>query len=170
MELKDVILLRRSIRKYDESFKVSDEDIKTILNAAMHSPSACNTRPWEFIVIKNKEVKEKLVSAHPHAKMILESDIVICVVARPDLQQGRCSSFWPQDCGAATQNILLQAYDLGYGTCWCGVYPNEERTKMVSDILNIEKGIPFNLIALGKANENPSSRGYYDESKVKVIE
>ena len=56
MELKDVILSRRSIRKYDSSVEVKDEDIKTILTAAMHAPSARNTRPWDFIVIKNKEV------------------------------------------------------------------------------------------------------------------
>ena len=169
MELKDVILSRRSIRKYDSSVEVKDEDIKTILTAAMHAPSARNTRPWDFIVVKNKEVKEKLVSAHPYARMILESDVVICVVARPDLQS-ITSEFWPQDCGAATQNILLQAFDLGYGTCWCGVYPNEERVKLVSEALDIKQGIPFNLIALGKASENPSSRGYYDDSKVRVIE
>ena len=169
MELKDVILSRRSIRRYDSTVEVKDEDIKTILTAAMHAPSARNTRPWEFIVIKNKEIKERLVAAHPYARMILESDVVICVVARPDLQEGSCSLFCPQDCGAATQNILLQAYDLGYGTCWCGVYPNEERVKLVSEVLDIKVGIPFNLIALGKANETPAARGYYDETRVKVL-
>ena len=53
------MLQRRSIRKFKD-IKVSDEDIKTLLEAAMSAPSACNKQPWEFYVVKNAEVLEKV--------------------------------------------------------------------------------------------------------------
>ena len=169
MELEKVIYGRRSIRKYVKDVVIPEEDIKKILTSAMVAPSACNTRPWEFIVVENQEVKQKLVEAHPHARMILDASICILVVARDDLQKGVCSGYYPQDCGAATENILLTSYDLGYGSCWCGVYPNEDRVNKIKDILNIEVGIPFNIIAIGKADETPMMKGKYEEHKVKYI-
>lgn len=170
MELETVIKNRRSVRKFIKGYKMPLDDIKKILTAAMMSPSACNTRPWDFIVISNEETKQQLVSIHPFAKMVLEASICIVVVGREDLQKGICKDYWPQDCGAATENILLAAYDLGYGSCWCGVYPNEVRVNKLKEILNIEKGTPFNIIALGKANENPTCKGKYEEEKVRYID
>lgn len=169
MELEKVIHSRRSIRKYKKDYIIPEEDIKKILTSAMMAPSACNTRPWEFIVITNQELKHQLVEVHPHARMILDASVCIIIIGRDDLQKGICNGYWPEDCGAATENILLTSYDLGYGSCWCGVYPNEERVNKIKDILNIKVGIPFNIIAIGKADENPLCKGKYEENKVKYI-
>lgn len=168
MELFEAINNRRSIRKFKKDYIVSEEEIKILLEAGMSSPSALNARPYEFIVVSNKEIKNKLYEAHPRAKMILEASIVIVCVARPDLQKSE-NDYFAQDLGAVTENILLAATGLGLGSCWCGVYPNEERVQKVSKILSIDKGIPFNYIVIGKADETPIKRGYYQEEKVTFL-
>ena len=58
MEVKEVLLKRRSVRKFTEQ-PVSDEMIKELLHAAMSGPSACNKRPWEFYVVANEDKLSK---------------------------------------------------------------------------------------------------------------
>ena len=132
----------------------------------MMAPSACNTRPWEFVVVEDPERIQELHKAHPYTSMLNTASLAIIVCARPDLQDGIARGFFPQDCGAATQNILLAAKELGYGTCWCGVYPSEERAEAVRQIIDVTS-LPFSLIALGVPDEEPAARGFYDETRVK---
>ena len=54
MNTLETIRSRRSIRKYKPGVEIPNEDIKQILEAAMMAPSACNTRPWEFVVVKDR--------------------------------------------------------------------------------------------------------------------
>lgn len=168
MNTLEAIRSRRSIRKYQAGAPVSKEDIRQILEAAMMAPSACNTRPWEFVVVENRDIIQALHECHPYTSMLATASLAIVVCARPDLQNGIATGFFPQDCGAATQNILLAAQELGYGTCWCGVYPSEERSNAVRKILDVTS-IPFCIIALGVADEAPAARGFYDEERVKWL-
>lgn len=168
MNITEAIRNRRSIRKYKEGIAIPEQDIHAILEAAMMAPSARNTRPWEFIVIKDAGVKEKIISVHPYAKHLRDASLGIVVCGRPDLSGDDAEAFWPQDCGAAIENILLQALELGYGSCWCGIYPRQERTREVQSILGITS-IPVALITIGVADEAPAARGYYDETRVKEI-
>lgn len=147
---------------------MSDDEIKTVLEAAMMAPSARNTRPWEFTVLKSDDAKKKAVELHPYAKRLMDASIGIIVSARPDLQDGIAEGYFPQDCGAAIENILLSALDLGYGSCWCGIYPREERAEIFKKEFEI-KGIPMALIVIGKADEEPNLRGFYEPSKVTVL-
>lgn len=171
MLLSNNISSRRSIRKYKEGAEVSKEQINALLEAAMLAPSACNSRPWEFIVVSNRDILNKVATAHPHAKMMSTASIAIVVCALPEVQQGIPSGFYPQDCGAATQNILLQATEIGLGTCWCGVYPKDQVIANMREIFNLpENIIPFSIIAVGVPDEEPKQRGLYEESKVKYID
>lgn len=168
MNTLDTIKSRRSIRKYDSDTCVPREHIEQILEAAMMAPSACNTRPWEFVVVESKEVKEKIMKAMPYTQMLTTAPVAIVICGRPDLQENICQGFWPQDCGAAAQNILLSAKELGYGTCWCGCYPLAYRVEEMQKILAVSS-VPFAVIALGKADEAPDARGFFDETKVKYL-
>ncbi|MCL2216975.1 MAG: nitroreductase family protein [Defluviitaleaceae bacterium] len=166
----DSIKNRRSIRKF-KPVEISKEQIKTMLEAAMLAPSACNTRPWRFIAITSRELLNKLADAHPYAKMLTTASLCIVVVALPKLQEGHESDlpkgFFPQDCGAAALSILLQAEAMGLGSCWCGVYPKEAATKSVTEVLSIPDGeFPFCLIAIGEKDQYPAPRGRYEEEKV----
>lgn len=76
---------------------------------------------------------------------------------------------FPQDCGAAIENLLLQATDLGYGTCWCGFYPVMERVEKLRDLLKVSS-VPLAVIAVGEADEEPKTRGFFDKERVTYIE
>lgn len=166
MNTLEAIRSRRSIRKYKKGVQIPKEDVKQILEAAMMAPSACNTRPWEFVVVENREKLDELHSVHPYTSMLTTASLAIVLCAKPELQEGICKGFFPEDCGAAAQNILLAAEELGYGTCWCGVYPNEERVEMLRKVVEVTS-VPFAIIALGVPDEAPAARGFYDETRVK---
>ena len=139
-----------------------------MLEAAMMAPSACNTRPWQFFVVINREMIAKLREAHPFTKMLSTASAAIVVCGRPDLQEGVCKEFWPQDCGAAIENLLLQAKDLGYGTCWCGCYPiYGPGRKIAGDTGHVE--YPGCIVAVGEADEAPAPRGTLDPERVTYL-
>jgi nitroreductase len=163
MTLIDAIRGRRSIRAYKNA-PVTKEQVDSLLEAAMLAPSANNGRPWEFIVVQNRQTLDTIAATHPYAKMLKQAPAAIILCGNPD-PQDYMAAFFPQDCAAATQNILLRAVDMGLGTCWCGVYPVEKRMQELRDILGITS-TPFNIIALGVPNESPAPRGTFDPAKV----
>ena len=165
MNITEAIRARRSIRKYAAGAEIPDADIQTLLEAAMMAPSACNMRPWEFVVVKDAACKQALVGAHPFAKHLLEASIGIVVCGLPEKHNQLSAEFWPQDCGAAVENILLQALGLGYGTCWCGIYPNPDRVRQFQQILDVQS-VPLALITVGVPAETPDARGFYDPKAV----
>ncbi|MFA6952919.1 MAG: nitroreductase family protein [Candidatus Methanomethylophilaceae archaeon] len=164
MEISVAIKGRRSIRKYKPG-KIPEEDIVRILEAGMMAPSARNARPWSFVVVTDKKTKDSIVDVHPYAKMGSQAECIIVVCGKESL-----SEYWQQDCGAAIENMLLMAEDMGYGTCWCGMYPNMDRVEPVKEIIGETEGTPMALVVLGIPNENPGIRGKYEESKVRFID
>ena len=171
MTASEAIRARRSIRKFVAGAKVSDEQLKALLEAAMVSPSACNSRPWEFVVVRNRAKLDKIREVHPYTGMLETADLAIVVMALPHTQVKPIDSgYWPQDCGAATENILIEAVAQGLGACWCGVYPKETRIAEVNSALELEpNSVPFCVIAIGVPDEAPEPRGAYDEGKVRYI-
>ena len=165
MDCTQAIRARRSIRRFKPGASVPREDVETMLEAAMMAPSACNARPWEFFVAENPEIKEKLRAAHPYASMLEDASLAIVACARPEDQAGVCEGYWPLDCGAAVENLLLQAAALGYGTCWCGCWPAMDRVEAIQAILGT-RSVPAALIAVGVPDESPEARGGYDPGKV----
>ena len=165
MDCTQAIRARRSIRRFKPGASVPKEDVETMLEAAMMAPSARNTRPWEFFVVEDQGLKAKLRYAHPFASMLDTASLAIVVCGRPYHQTGVCEGYWPLDCGAAVENLLLQAAALGYGTCWCGCWPAMDRVEAIQAILNTQS-VPAALIAVGVPDESPEARGGYDPGKV----
>lgn len=167
--MNELIEKRRSIRKFEPGKAVTKEQLKQLLEAAMLAPSACNTRPWEFIAITRRELLDEIARVHPYGKMCETASAAIVIVAIP--QEGMPEGFFPQDCGAATQNILLEAVSMGLGTCWCGIHPKGNLVPVFSELFKIkEPRIPFCVIAIGTPAETPERRGFYEEAKVTFIE
>jgi nitroreductase len=159
---------RRSIRQF-RNHPVTREQLDQLLAAAMHAPSACNSRPWEFIAVTRRETLDEIVRVHPFAGMCATATAAIIVVAIP--QTGNPIGYFPQDCAAATQNILLEAVSMGLGCCWCGVYPREQHIASIRELFNIkEPKIPFNVIAMGIPDDAPVRRGFFDETRVTYIQ
>ena len=168
MELKEVLLKRRSVRKFTQE-PISDEMIEELLHAAMSGPSACNNKPWDFYVITNIQKLEELKASSMFTKISSTLAIVVC----GDLSRAlplKMAEYWIQDCSAATENILLRVTDLGLGAVWCGIHPQEKAVEKVRQILEIPKSqIPLNLIFIGHPEEEPEARDQYEEKRVHYI-
>ncbi len=161
-DLIQTIFARRSIREYT-SEPVSEEDIQTLLQAAMAAPSASNRKPWQFIVVTERGTLDALAESHAHGKMLFGAPLSISVCG--DLTE--MERFWVQDCSAATENLLLAATALGLGAVWLGVYPRDERIKAVRRVLAIPDYItPLNLVAIGHPAETKDPRTQYDLARV----
>ena len=154
------IMARKSVRNYIPNKDISNEDIDKLLHAAMAAPSARNTQPWEFIVVKDKETLKKLSEEIKTAKMLENASCAIVVAGNlnktPDM-----TDFWYQDTSAATQNILLEAEALGLGAVWIGIYPREDKMEILKETFNFPKNvIPFNIISIGypDGSEKPKDK------------
>ena len=151
MEAIEAILTRRSIRKYVKK-PIPEKQIEDLIKAAVYAPSAGNEQPWQFAIIEDKKMFEKIQLFHPHAQMLTFADKAILVCG--DLQREKHKGYWMIDCSAATQNILLAAHAKGIGAVWLGIYPRQERIDGMKQLLTIPDYIvPFALISLGYPNE-----------------
>ena len=149
MDALQAIKERRSIRKYHP--KAVPEDMLTqILEAGRWAPSADNSQPWRFIVVRDDEVKNQLARAAAYGRFLAQAPVAIAVVIDP-----RASNHPVEDGAAATQNMLLAAHALGLGTCWIGSYLSdyEERAKQILGIPGERRLL--SLISLGYPAESP---------------
>ena len=155
---------RRSIRKYTDK-TIPEEDIQTILRAAMYAPSAVNKQPWHFIVVSDSALFEKVTTIHRNASFLAGASHGILVCG--DEQQQHDNGYYVADCGAATQNILLAAHMLGIGGCWIGIYPREKRSAMFSELFGLPGHIqPFAMVSLGYPAEEPQSGERFNPQKI----
>lgn len=153
METYEAILHRRSVRKFLPG-KIPDEIIQKILKAAMYAPSARNTQPWQFVVVTERELLDALMKVHPHAQMLSTATLAILVCGDKTLEPN--ADYLNTNCSAATQNLLLAAYDAGIASVWLGVYPRKERMEAIADVFSLPEHIlPVSLVALGYADEQP---------------
>ncbi|MDR3275034.1 MAG: nitroreductase family protein [Endomicrobium sp.] len=160
----DILFERKSVRKYTGE-DVKQEDLNYILRSAMSAPTARNTRCYSFIVVKSKETHRKIAEAHKTAQMILQAPLAILVVGDQNIAYG---GYLSQDCAAATQNILLAATAKGYGSVWCGIYSNEERSKAVEKLFNLPENIKaFSIVVIGKSAGDPPPKNGWQPEKIK---
>ncbi len=164
MEVMNVILSRRSIRQYQDR-PVEREKLVQLLQAAMAAPNACNSQPWEFVVVTEPEVldrlRSKLYSGHYNAP----AAIVVCGNEKI-ANNSAARYYWVQDCSAATENMLIAAVGLGLGTVWIGVHPLDSTVKAVADVLNLpDHVVPLNVVYVGYPAEEKRPRTQYDEHR-----
>lgn len=164
MDMLETIRTRRSIRKYLDK-PVSEDRIRTLLEAAMMAPSAGNQQDWAFVVIDDRKLLDKIPAVHPFSKMVLQAPVAILVCG--DLSKEAHKGYWQQDCAAATQNILLAARALGLGTVWLGVYPRQERVDGLRQLLDLPDHVmPLALVPVGYPAEEHGQVDRYDAAKV----
>jgi nitroreductase len=162
MDALEVLFTRRSIRQYTDE-PVTEEQVRTLLEAGMNAPSANNRQPWHFIVVDERQGLDAIMGVHPHSKMLAQAPLAIIVCA--DIT--RSERYWQQDCAAATENILLAARALGLGSVWLGVYPKEDRTEGITRLFDLPEHIrPLCVIAVGHPAEEAGRVERYDSSKV----
>jgi len=170
MALLDLIKKRRSVRDFLDK-PVEREKIMTCLEAARLAPSACNAQPWRFIVVDDKEIKDRLCDKafggiYSFNAFCKKAPVIVVVLSERTRFLTATSRFvsavggtlrrtkyYLVDIGIASEHFVLQAEELGLGTCWIGWF-NERAVKRILKIPRYEK-IDI-IIALG----------YYDKKKV----
>ena len=155
------IFSRRSIRVYTDE-PVSEGELQNLLDAGMAAPSASNRKPWHFVVVTDRETLNALAAAHPYGRMLGRAGAAIAVCGDPGI-----SSWWVQDCSAATENILLAASALGLGAVWLGSHGNPEREDAIRAVLRIphEIGV-LSLLSIGHPAEHKEPRTQFDARRV----
>ena len=113
MDLLELLLKRRSIRKYTEE-KISEDKLEKILQAGLLAFSGRNLKPWEFVVVREKETIQKMAQARKAgAGMLTGADCAIVVFGNP-----QTSDTWVEDCSIAMTSMHFMATELGVGSCW----------------------------------------------------
>lgn len=164
MDALTCILTRRSIRKFTGE-PISDEQLHTILRAGMSAPTAMNTRPWQFVVMKNPETLHTITKAHPYSKMLPKAGCAILVCG--DSKRNENLYYLAEDCSAAIENMLLAAHALGLGAVWLGVFPRDERVAALRELTGLPEDIwPMGMVAVGVPDEVKDATVRYEEDKV----
>ena len=143
----DIIHARKSVRTYTDE-NVSEEQVETILRAAMAAPSGMNAQPWRFVVVREQATKEKLAGGFN--KMIAKAPVVIVVCGKTTGAMGGENKNWTADCAAATENLLLAAEAIGLGAVWTACYPYDDRMKPTIEALGLPDNVkPYCIVPVG---------------------
>ncbi len=160
----DFILNRRSIRKFDLTKKLSKEDLRLLCVYGESAPSARNQQSREYIIVDDEELILKLSKVSKGSMILSDCNTLIAVVGKNPMTLST-PHMQAQDLSAATENILLAATQKGYGSCWIGIYPLEDRMLAAKEILNIKDNrFVFSLVALGYPKEEDC---FYSKDKLK---
>ncbi|MGV7222748.1 MAG: nitroreductase family protein [Nitrospinales bacterium] len=123
MDALEAIRRRRSVREYSGE-PIPREDLEKIVDAGRLAATGTNQQPWDFMVVTDRKMVEKLKVA---AQWMEKAGAIIAVVMDPS------SRWWLEDGSAAVENILIASTALGYGSCWLEGYtlPREEEFKQL---------------------------------------
>ena len=149
----DTIFSRKSVRSYTDQ-AVTDEQVETLLRAAMAAPTGMNSQPWRFVVVRDQAVKDALL-AGPRGNALAQAPIVFVICGettmmrkpwgQPDAEAVEVENgMWMLDCSAAAENLLLAAEAMGLGAVWTAGYPYEDRMTPIREAL----GLPANVSPL----------------------
>ena len=164
MALLDLLKQRKSVRDFRDR-PVEREKIMMCLEAVRLAPSASNSQPWKFIVVDDRQLKNKLCDAafggiystNSFCKM---APVVVVVISEKSKFLARIGGMFRGtkycliDIGIAGEHFVLQAEELGLGTCWIGWF--NERT--VKSMLNIPQHKKIDILL---------ALGYYDREEVR---
>jgi nitroreductase len=126
MDVSVAIKGRRSVRSFQDQ-EVEDDKIEKILEAGRLSPSANNRQEWKFIVVKNGDTKKKLARAAMNQTFIGRAPVVLAACATESKAVMTCGHpTYAVDVSIAFAYMLLQACELGLGTCWIGAFREDE--------------------------------------------
>ncbi len=158
MKLTDAIEKRMSIRKFKDK-KVDFGDVLEIINSSLQTPLAGNISTLKFVIVTEPDMKQK-IAEYSDQLWISEADTVIVVCSNTSrlkaLYDNRAKDYARQQVGAAIQNFLLRATDMGLASCWVGAFTESEIASALSikgDDISIEAILP-----LGYPAEKPMAK------------
>ena len=163
------IFSRRSVREYTGRH-ISDEDLRTILASGMSGPSCVNARDWSFVVVRDKELLNKMADANGRpAEPLRRADAGILICGDLERAFPRAPEYWVIDGAIAGQNMTLAAQALGIGSVWLGTWPQMDRVEKQRALFGLpETVVPHSILAFGYPAEGgeEGAREPYEESRV----
>jgi len=161
MDFSELVKKRYSCRKYLQD-PVEREKIEKCIESARLAPSACNSQPWNFIVVDEKEQLSEVTKAavsgiYGMPKLMSDAPVLVVVTANKGSFISKAGSFvrdtmfYLIDIGIACEHLVLQAAELDLGTCYIGWFNEKEVKKK----LGLPKSINIPLII---------TMGYPDDS------
>jgi len=151
MSLIDVILSRRSIRRYEKK-DISEEVLQQILEAGRQAPSAADRQPYRFVIVKDRDILKNLCDSLIN-RFVKYAPVAIAGCA--DIKSLLTGKWAVVDTTIAMQNMVIAAWTLGIGSCWIGAC-NEEKVKELLKIPDKWKFVA--LVTLGYPAEQPKPR------------
>ena len=151
MTLLDVILSRRSIRRY-ENKEIPKDVLDKIVEAGRQSPSAANRQPYHFVIVTDSEIKQEL-SKELFSRFLKNSPVIIVGCANPKaLLTGKWATV---DTTIALENMVIAAWSLGIGSCWIGSFKEQK----IKELLKIPQDWKVvTLVSFGYPAETPKPR------------
>jgi nitroreductase len=125
-EVLELMKSRRSVRSFSET-PIPDSAIEMILEAARWCQSASNRQPWRFIVIKNKDLLEKIAKLAIYGRFIKQASVAIAIIADAKL----APNWYIHDTSMVSHQICLMAWALGIGTCWIGSLDRDKTAELL---------------------------------------
>lgn len=153
-DLHQLLVERRSIRRYKDE-PIDPTVVKTILEAGLFSPTGKNSRAWHFVAVEDKAMLERLSQCKVSGALPVKNSALTVAICC-DIT---ATETWIEDASIAAAFMMLQARDLGVGSCWIEVNgrlsadgtPAEE---VVQELLGLPEQIqPLCLISMGIPDE-----------------
>lgn len=185
MDTLETIELRRSVKHYDPDFVMPEEDEKKLLELAMLSPTAFNIQHWRFVVVKDKEQRQKIREVSWGQAQVTDASMFIIMCAHRDAWKNNPSQYWgnaPEEvqgflvpaigqyyegreqvqrdecmrsCGIAAQTLMLAAKSMGYDSCPMDGFDFDA----VGKLINLPQDHVITMfVAIGKGIKEPWSR------------
>ena len=133
MDVMEAIKARRSVRNYKD-MEIEEGKLEKVLEAGRLAPSAKNFQEWKFIVVNDKNTREKLAAAAKGQKFVGEAPVVIAAcAAETEHVMSNGQLCYPIDLAIAVDHMTLKAVEEGLGTCWIGAF-NEDEVKKILEI------------------------------------
>lgn len=169
MDLLKIMRERRSVRNYTEE-TIREEHLDKILEAGLLSASGRAIRPWEMIVVRDKDTLRKMADSRDHgAAMLRGADTAIVVIADEEK-----TDVWTEDCSIVMANMHLMASALGVGSCWIqGRLRTSAGEDTTEEYLRKLLGFPENYrleatLSLGMPENVPEPKAVTEELRSKI--
>lgn len=164
MTTEESISTRQSTRVFDGS-PIAKKEIEAILKAGFEAPSAMNRRPYELVVNTDNAFWDTFKDVKPSCSIAAKAALTILVVG--DSNKNPTNEFMIEDASTVSENMLLEATSLGYGSLWCGIKFESDFYKRLISYFGLPDGfIPVSLILVGKPAPKKTIRDRYEEKKI----
>ena len=186
MDTFEAIRTRRAIKKFDSSYKMTPEQVKSLMELVILSPTSYNQQNWRFITVTDQSVKEKISKAARDQSQPKDGSLVVVLCGNMSAWKDEPTRYWrnhpvekqeqvknslarkyadsPQNCrdeairscGFAAQTIMLAARQMGLDSCPMVGFEYDQ----LAEIINLpEDHLISMMVVVGKAAEPAAQRG-----------